>query len=39
VSRQQDYNSHNTDRLTVNQMADVLLKLEYVQRELGEWVR
>jgi UDP-N-acetylglucosamine 4,6-dehydratase/5-epimerase len=34
VSRESDYNSHNTRRLGVEEMEDLLLKLEIVQREL-----
>ncbi len=32
VSRKEDYNSHNTRALDVDEMADLLLKLECVQR-------
>ena len=32
-----DYNSHNTRRLSVDELAEILLKLEYVQKELEEW--
>ena len=32
-----DYNSHNTCRLSVDELAEILLKLEYVQKELEEW--
>ncbi len=39
VSAQQDYNSHNTARLDVQAMADLLVKLDYVQRELQGWGR
>jgi UDP-glucose 4-epimerase len=34
VSLQEDYNSHNTHRLDVDEMADILLKLEYIRSEL-----
>jgi UDP-N-acetylglucosamine 4,6-dehydratase/5-epimerase len=34
VSLQEDYNSHNTHRLDVDEMVDVLLKLEYIKNEL-----
>ncbi len=37
VSESQDYNSHNTQRLSVQQIKDKLLTLEFVQRELAEW--
>lgn len=39
VSAQQDYNSHNTPRLDVQAMTDLLAKLDYVQRELQGWGR
>jgi UDP-N-acetylglucosamine 4,6-dehydratase/5-epimerase len=39
VSGQQDYNSHNTPRLDVQAMVDVLVKIDYVQRELQGWGR
>ncbi len=32
-----DYNSHNTRRLSVDELAEMLLRLEYVQKELEEW--
>lgn len=32
-----EYNSDNTDQLTVEQMKERLLKLSYVQKELKEW--
>ena len=31
LSQQEDYNSHNTRRLSVDEMAEMLLGLEYVQ--------
>lgn len=37
ISRQEDYNSHNTRRLDVDEMAELLLKLDYVQDELKAW--
>ena len=33
----EDYNSHNTERLTVEQIKAKLLELEYVQNELKGW--
>ena len=36
VSQAEDYNSHNTNRLNVEQVKDKLIKLDYVQRELAE---
>jgi UDP-N-acetylglucosamine 4,6-dehydratase len=35
VALQEDYNSHNTHRLTVDEMVALLLRLEYVQQELA----
>lgn len=37
VSRQEDYHSHNTPRLEVDEMVKVLLKLDYIQAELADW--
>jgi UDP-glucose 4-epimerase len=37
VSRQEDYHSHNTRRLDVAGMAQLLLKLELVREELASW--
>lgn len=37
VSRQEDYHSHNTRRLDVDGMIELLRSLEYVQRQLEEW--
>jgi UDP-glucose 4-epimerase len=34
VSLHEDYNSHNTHRLNVDEMVDILLKLEYIRSEL-----
>lgn len=39
VSKEHDYNSHNTRRLNVDEMAELLLKLDLVKRELEEWKR
>lgn len=33
----QDYNSHNTERLNVEQIKEKLIKLEYIQAELNNW--
>lgn len=33
----EDYNSHNTNRLNVEQIKEKLLALEYVQEELMKW--
>jgi len=35
VSKENDYNSHNTRRLNVGEMAGLLLKLDIVREELG----
>lgn len=37
VSEEQDYNSHNTRRLNIDEMIELLLKLEIVQQELRGW--
>ena len=37
VSQKEDYHSHNTRRLDVDEMAEMLLGLKYVQEELEEW--
>lgn len=34
LSREDEYNSNNTERLSVNQIKQLLLKLDYVQNEL-----
>lgn len=34
ITTQEDYNSHNTQRLTVDQVIEKLLALEYIQNEL-----
>ena len=39
LSNEKEYNSHNTDRLTVEQIKERLLQLPYVQNELKEWNR
>lgn len=33
----EDYNSHNTERLNVEQIKETLLKLDYIQEELKNW--
>lgn len=35
ISRTEDYTSHNTQRLSVNEVKDLLLKLDYIQGELN----
>ncbi len=37
IAKQEDYHSHNTRRLDVDEMAEILLKLKYVQNELEGW--
>jgi UDP-glucose 4-epimerase len=37
VALKEDYNSHNTRRLDVDEMAEMLLSLDYVQRALSRW--
>lgn len=37
VSEAQDYNSHNTERLNVDQVKEKLLTLQLVRDELAEW--
>jgi len=37
LSKEEEYNSHNTQRLNVQQVKDKLLQLEYIQEELKYW--
>ncbi|PYI52935.1 nucleoside-diphosphate sugar epimerase/dehydratase [Paenibacillus flagellatus] len=39
LSREQEYNSHNTERLNVDQIKKKLLELDFIQNELEQWVR
>ena len=39
ISEQEEYNSHNTDRLTIPQIKEKLLELEFIQQELKGWVK
>ena len=39
VSHEEDYHSHNTRRLDIDEMARLLVGLEYVQQELRGWSR
>jgi UDP-glucose 4-epimerase len=39
LSLEEDYHSHNTERLDVDGMAETLLQLEYVRQELDAWRR
>lgn len=35
ISHQEDYNSHNTERLNVEQVKNLLLKLDFIKEELN----
>ena len=37
ISLMEDYNSHNTQRLTIDEVKGKLLKLDYIQQELSSW--
>ena len=37
ISASEDYNSHNTRRLDMDGMVELLLRLDYVQQELKSW--
>jgi len=37
VSHMEDYNSHNTRRLNVGEVKEMLLKLDYIRLELGSF--
>lgn len=37
LSSENEYNSHNTIRLTIDQIKEKLLKLDYVRNELESW--
>jgi UDP-glucose 4-epimerase len=37
VSSMEDYNSHNTQRLTIEEVKEKLLKLDYIKQELASW--
>ncbi len=37
TSELEDYNSHNTTLLNIEQVKDKLLKLDYIQKELAAW--
>lgn len=39
TSELEDYNSHNTTRLNIDQVKEKLLSLEYVRKELEAWQR
>ena len=37
LSSDEEYNSHNTQRLTVEEIKEKLLSLDYVRQELADW--
>lgn len=37
LSEQIDYNSHNTRRLTEDELAELLMGLDFIQQELQDW--
>ena len=37
LSTEDEYNSHNTKRLTIEEIKQTLLELDYVQNELKQW--
>lgn len=37
LSNSDEYNSHNTQRLSIEEIKDKLYKLDYIQEELGKW--
>jgi len=37
LSSMEDYNSHNTQRLTIAEVKERLLKLDYIKQELASW--
>jgi UDP-glucose 4-epimerase len=37
LTRLDDYNSHNTSRLSIEEMTNLLLKLDYIQKALADW--
>ena len=37
LSTSEEYNSHNTHRLSLNEVKDILLNLDYVRSELEAW--
>jgi UDP-N-acetylglucosamine 4,6-dehydratase/5-epimerase len=39
LSSDDEYNSHNTDRLTIEEIKDKLLMLDYVREELQGWTQ
>jgi len=39
IQELEDYNSHNTQRLDVEQIKEKLLKLDFIQEELKSWMK
>lgn len=39
LSSEEEYNSHNTERLNIEQIKDKLLELDYVREQLESWNR
>lgn len=39
LSSEEEYNSHNTERLNIEQIKEKLLRLDYIQNELEGWKR
>lgn len=39
LSSEEEYNSHNTERLNIEQIKEKLLQLDYVRKELEGWVK
>jgi len=37
LSSEEEYNSHNTERLGVKEIKEKLLKIDYVKEELKNW--
>lgn len=37
LSIEQEYNSHNTHRLNIEQIKEKLVELDYIKEELGKW--
>lgn len=39
LSSEDEYNSHNTERLNIEQIKEKLLQLDYVREQLESWDR
>jgi UDP-glucose 4-epimerase len=37
ISRIEDYNSHNTRRMDVDEVKELLLQLDFIKSELAAW--